>query len=657
MQNTAVVINDSLCSMTLGLQRAGFQVVSDYEINEKDLALRKTVSDVPAHLFLPEDIAARSRSEIDLLAVQMGSGAAFSAWQNKAEWIDPVRQAFLDALNCLRPRAFLLAGSPAMARRKPFMDFLTDIVGKHYQLSWQVVDTSRWTGFPVVEHKIFAVGLRSDIGEKFEFPVFHESAAFPVENCLELNRPADAWYFQISEKEVPQQVEQKRVYCWKPQGYTASDFVYWNNQKIPLIWTGGAFRKITHREVARLKGFPDDFALPETGNRQLLYTRLMYSCNVSLVSKIGESIQESLTGSPLQNRQVMLEARFEELFYRGLLTWADTGTIRWPAKAPNTPIDFLACSGGKTFCFELKYFRNNAVVGAKLNPICRRLSSLCTDGQPVLVVANEVSEALKADCWATFKTAVWDVGNLLWLFDKLPDVKNEFIALLDYAVSAIAPRPPKLELVRQGEGKAPQEVQSSREGREDSETQGEEETPLSWERRLEQIKPGPEKFTAYEELCVEILKFTLGEYLTLWWTQESSNDGLYRFDLCCKIKVGVNHDFFDTIKNYFNTKYIVFEFKNCSAPISQKEIYTTEKYLYEKALRKVAIIISRKGADEHALRAARGSLRENGKLILCLSDQDLLRMITIKKDKKKNGEEPADFLSDTLDDLLIQLEK
>ena len=34
--------------------------------------------------------------------------------------------------------------------------------------------------------------------------------------------------------------------------------------------------------------------------------------------------------------------------------------------------------------------------------------------------------------------------------------------------------------------------------------------------------------------------------------------------------------------------------------ITQREIYTTEKYLYEKALRKVAIIISRKGADKHA---------------------------------------------------------
>ena len=87
--------------------------------------------------------------------------------------------------------------------------------------------------------------------------------------------------------------------------------------------------------------------------------------------------------------------------------------------------------------------------------------------------------------------------------------------------------------------------------------------------------------------------------------------------------------------------------------ITQKEIYTTEKYLYEKALRKVAIIISRKGSDESAKKAARGSLRELGKLIVCLSDEDVNKLI----DMKNNKEEPADYLEALLDDMLMDLEK
>ena len=57
---------------------------------------------------------------------------------------------------------------------------------------------------------------------------------------------------------------------------------------------------------------------------------------------------------------------------------------------------------------------------------------------------------------------------------------------------------------------------------------------------------------------------------------------------------------------------------------------------------------------EHALQAAKGSLRENGKLILCLSDNSLLEMIDIKVGGEQ---EPAEFLSTVLDDLLLHLEK
>ena len=177
---------------------------------------------------------------------------------------------------------------------------------------------------------------------------------------------------------------------------------------------------------------------------------------------------------------------------------------------------------------------------------------------------------------------------------------------------------------------------------------------IKWEDRLRHIKPGLEQFQEYEQFCVDILKYTLGEYLTLWQRQERTDDSLHRFDLCCKIKSGRQEDFFDIITHYFHTKYIVFEFKNYGDKISQKEIYTTEKYLYRTALRKTAIIISRRGSDDHALQAAKGSLRENGKLILCLSDLDLLKMADIKAQGEK---EPADFLSEMLDRLLIHLEK
>ena len=128
---------------------------------------------------------------------------------------------------------------------------------------------------------------------------------------------------------------------------------------------------------------------------------------------------------------------------------------------------------------------------------------------------------------------------------------------------------------------------------------------------------------------------------------------MFRFDLCGKIKHGSSGEFYENILRFFDTKYIVFEYKNYEKEITQKEIYTTEKYLYEKALRKVAIILSRKGMDKNAMKAARGSLREMGKIILCLSDEDVNKMIDIKNQDL----DPADYLEQMLDAVLMDLEK
>lgn len=259
--------------------------------------------------------------------------------------------------------------------------------------------------------------------------------------------------------------------------------------------------------------------------------------------------------------------------------------------------------------------------------------------QNICVVANLVSDETKRKYEEAKLGYVWDIRNVLWLFEDYPELKNELISILNYSVENIEPERPEpfiFEESSQMENTDPESVADS------------------YIAQLKVLETGSAAFKKYEELCVSILKYILGEYLTLWEQQKTTEENLYRFDMCCKIKNGVTQDFFDTICKYFSTKYIVFEFKNYEKPITQREIYTTEKYLYEKALRKVAIIISRKGADKHAKMAARESLRESGKLIICLSDEDLKAMLQIKKEGEKTT---GGYLEDILDDMLMRLEK
>lgn len=172
-------------------------------------------------------------------------------------------------------------------------------------------------------------------------------------------------------------------------------------------------------------------------------------------------------------------------------------------------------------------------------------------------------------------------------------------------------------------------------------------------RKLQSWVPRDNAYTDYENLCVDVLKYLFDDELALWKVQERTYDNLYRYDLVCRIKDGSVSGFWKTIEQFFNTKYVIFEFKNYKEQITQREIYTTDKYLYLKALRGVAIIISCYSSDDNAEKAIRGTLRENGKLILSVDNQGLIEMI----EAKNKGREPSGFLFDQLDTMLVDLEK
>ena len=60
-----------------------------------------------------------------------------------------------------------------------------------------------------------------------------------------------------------------------------------------------------------------------------------------------------------------------------------------------------------------------------------------------------------------------------------------------------------------------------------------------------------------------------------------------------------------------------------------------------------------KGTDKNADKAIRGILREEGKLIISLSNEELIQMLMLRE----NNDIPSDYLSNKLDQLLIDLEK
>ena len=54
------------------------------------------------------------------------------------------------------------------------------------------------------------------------------------------------------------------------------------------------------------------------------------------------------------------------------------------------------------------------------------------------------------------------------------------------------------------------------------------------------------------------------------------------FDLLCWIKIGKQKIFWSVLERYFNSKYVIFEFKNYNGVVLQKEIYTIENICVQR---------------------------------------------------------------------------
>ena len=622
-ENRVVILGAGIGAMAMGFENASCKVVAAYEHDERarDLyennAKDKTykIGELDYNNF--EEIP-----DMDILACDFRRGFSFtSAGMGKTHHF---RNAVKAVIEFKQPKKVFFLVQCGYARLKPFKALLDYLKDEGYNYSYRIINTEGSTGLPIKEDCVYLIGTRDSSECELKFPDFEEQSICSINEILESDE-VDGYYYKVNYEQIDKKIRKNTFLCWEKNQYVEANLADTNLRKIPLICNNGVIRKITHREFARLKAIPDSFNL-DISNKAWMYRQLVYSPNVEIVTQIAKKLgntEENL----LQMSYVVREDVFADIFRKYLFKKCQSVKI-------GKSVDFECNVQGKDICFELKIYNSNYAIEKNIERVCAYLVSLKAKEDMILVVGNIVSKEIVEKYFEKYKIHIWTLSNILWLFEEYPDIKNEFISLLTYSVDDLKLEKPCHSLFQEQRNK-------KNEG--------------TWKSKLLAIKPGKgERSKEYEDICIEILKNVLGEYLGLWKVQESSNNGLYRFDLCCKIKNGVNQDFFDTIKNYFNTKYIVFEFKNYEKEISQKEIYTTEKYLYEKALRRVAIIISRKGASKNALSAARGCLRENGKLIMCLSDQDLIELINIKE---KEEQPTAEFFEVMLDDLLIQLEK
>jgi hypothetical protein len=302
--------------------------------------------------------------------------------------------------------------------------------------------------------------------------------------------------------------------------------------------------------------------------------------------------------------------------------------------------DFTATLDNEVWAIEVKFYRTARAQVSLLESAASRLASrgiIAGAQKGMLVVSCQLPPALRLAFEEKFSITVVDRVDLLNWASPAPALLDELNLLLEsdpVTTPDVSARPTEPTKAKKRLSEAsPQE-----------DTRGSELC-----RELRALKRGKKTWSAYEELCDRILRYLFPNDLHGWHRQKRTDDGLNRFDYVCRIRPTT--DFWNFLLHHLDSRYVLFEFKNYTDKIKQGQILTTEKYLLERGLRRVAIVISRTGAKADAIKMTQGAMREHGKLMLIVDDEQVCEMLHMKE----RGEDPTDRLFELADDFLLTL--
>jgi hypothetical protein len=154
--------------------------------------------------------------------------------------------------------------------------------------------------------------------------------------------------------------------------------------------------------------------------------------------------------------------------------------------------------------------------------------------------------------------------------------------------------------------------------------------------------PGKAHWKAYQDVCCEVLRYTLVPPLAEPIEESPARGRDQRRDLIFHIPYD-SKGFWGYIQMNYRSLALIVDCKNYAGPLPQNQVIITAKYLNERGLGLFGIIMCRKGLSESA-RRIQEKLWNEGKMLLALSDHDLQNMLNLKE----AGEDPSKVIDNSM---------
>lgn len=332
------------------------------------------------------------------------------------------------------------------------------------------------------------------------------------------------------------------------------------------------------------------------------------------------------------------ESDFVRDFLLAFLTNLGFQNIELEKRYGARAIDIIATKNKENYAFEVKTYRTKYVSSSLIERSAHIFSGSMQkvakiNFKPIMITNCRVDLTLKEEILSKTKIEIWDISNLIYLCDNSSDLIQKLSLYSSFPILDIkAEKTLSYNDIQENVSKVKIESKYHK-----------------YEELFNQCKPGKEDEKKYEEICESAIKYLFKTEFFQISSQHSTNDNIFRMDMISSLK-GTT-EFWKFLMQFFNTKFVVFEFKNYSEEISQNLIFITEKYLYPAALRNVAFIISRYGLDKNANLIVDSKIKDEKKLIISLTDKDILIMIALKEE----GKEPSDYLLEKVEKMLMSL--
>ncbi len=318
--------------------------------------------------------------------------------------------------------------------------------------------------------------------------------------------------------------------------------------------------------------------------------------------------------------------------------------------------DFIVCKGEQKIWVEYKAYKSQVVSPSTANSLLKTIlmrkmmQAIPQEDIVLLVVLSRIPSFQKDEIYDRYRIIIFDIENLVFYSKSSPSLLKQLSQITYFPIDYIEGFPSK-------EAELAGLMFVATKGEIIDEAEKEVSKTSNLIRQLKNCKSGKKHSGDYENICEEIIRALFeANYFNRLTRQHKTKNEHFRMDLIGSLKINQSneesmHPLWQMLVQHYNSHFVVFEFKNYSKEIDQNLIYITEKYLFDAALRNVAFIISRKGFSKSAKFAAEGCLKEHGKLILDVTEEDLIKMLEAKSD------EAADLLLVKLEEFLMGISK